>query len=480
MESIPSSSALTSTSKTLVRINGVMPDISTLGNSEKSERAAEVKRANMTANTSCSVLVSYGTTSSNIQVFHLLVDVGEGIIQSLEKTDVSSYPDFSGATKKSSTGTTTNIPDAILLTHSHNDHVKELPLIISKYSDQESKTLNVYCTKECHDQVINKFPELKSKTNGNGRIAFNTILPNEAFNVGPISVIPISVYHGDNSPAGSVIYTLRLPEKKKVIVGWDFHSLPDNVDQNIFWNPDLAILGAQTYNAHPETGLISVSDAFEFARRWNAKECYIVHYGGLMDFEDGKNQWFRGPTKAMTSEELQKTINENLKLTGKEGRFKITVAREGMIWTGEKTQGEGKKWQEQQSGQVSLIGNVIEIESLQDYVMTFEKDNKKNILKLVIEDRINRYDLKFINPHVEKTNSNMLYAKGEKGMFASGPELNLEILPSESLEKEETSIVRINVSKGKKTVFKYDIMISRKDTDDLRRYIQENFQAGIL
>ena len=108
--------------------------------------------------------------------------------------------------------------------------------------------------------------------------------------------------------------------------------------------------------------------------------------------------------------------------------------------------------------------------------MTFEKDNKKNMLKLVIEDRINRYDLKFINPHVEKTNSNILCAKGEKGMFASGPELNLEILPSESLEKEETSIVRINVSKGKKTVFKYDISISRKDTDYLRRYFQENFQ----
>ena len=32
-----------------------------------------------------------------------------------------------------------------------------------------------------------------------------------------------------------------------------------------------------------------------------------------------------------------------------------------MIGTGEKTQGEGEKWQEQQSGQVSLIGNVIEI-----------------------------------------------------------------------------------------------------------------------
>ncbi|MFZ0740044.1 MAG: MBL fold metallo-hydrolase, partial [Nitrososphaeraceae archaeon] len=198
MKSNPASSDLTSTSKTLVRMNGVMPDISTLGNSEKSERAAEVKRVNITANTSCSVLVSYGTTSSNMQVFHLLVDVGEGIIQSLEKTDLSSYHDFSSTTTKSSIGTAANIPDVILLTHSHNDHVKELPLVISKYSDQESKKLNVYCTKECHVQVINKFPELKSKTNGSGRIAFNTILPNEAFNVGPVSVIPISVYHGDN------------------------------------------------------------------------------------------------------------------------------------------------------------------------------------------------------------------------------------------------------------------------------------------
>jgi hypothetical protein len=150
-----------------------------------------------------------------------------------------------------------------------------------------------------------------------------------------------------------------------------------------------------------------------------------------------------------------------------------------MTWTGETTQDGQEKWQEQQqSGQVSPIGNVIEIESLQDYVITFEKDSKKDMLKLVIEGRINRYDLKFANPSTDKTNSNILYAKGEKGMFATGPEMMLEILPSKSLEKEETSIVRINVSKGKKSVFKDDILISRKDTDSLRRYIQENFKSG--
>ncbi|CAN5200205.1 hypothetical protein BH18THE2_BH18THE2_31140 [soil metagenome] len=41
----------------IVRINGVLPDISTLGDKEKSERATEVERTYMTANSSCSVFV---------------------------------------------------------------------------------------------------------------------------------------------------------------------------------------------------------------------------------------------------------------------------------------------------------------------------------------------------------------------------------------------------------------------------------------
>jgi hypothetical protein len=38
----------------LLRINGTLPDISTLGNEEKSERAAEVKQRGINTNTSCS------------------------------------------------------------------------------------------------------------------------------------------------------------------------------------------------------------------------------------------------------------------------------------------------------------------------------------------------------------------------------------------------------------------------------------------
>jgi hypothetical protein len=336
--------------------------------------------------------------------------------------------------------------------------------------------LRIFCTKECHDQIVSKFPEI-SKINKN-KVSFDVIQPNIPFEVGSISTIPILAYHGDNSPPGSVIYVLKLPDKRKIIIGWDFLSLPDDVDQNLFWNPDLIILGTQSYNPHPETGLISVSDAFELVRRWNAKECYIVHYRGLMDFEEAKNQWFRGPAKAMNSEDLQKTIDENLRVTGREGKFKITVAKEGMVWTA-KSQEEQKVegQQQEQPRQLSSIGNVIEIESLQNYILRFEKEDRNDMLKLMIEDRINRFDLKFISPHIDRSNDNILYAQGEKEMFSKGPELKMEIVPSssESLDKVETSVVRINVFKGKKSIFKDDILLSRKDTEELRRYIRQNF-----
>lgn len=464
-------------SQVIVRINGVLPDISILGDAEKSERAAEVKKTGMTANTSCSIFVKDKTTTSssittnNNKVFHLLVDTGEGVVKSLEKIDLSPYRDFNDLTTKSAA---IHLPDAVLITHSHNDHIKELPLLISK-ANQQSRALKIFCTKECHEQIVSKFPEISTTNN---KVSFNVIQPNQPFEVGSISAIPILAYHGDNSPPGSVIYILKLPDKKKIIIGWDFLSLPADVDQNLFWNPDLIILGTQSYNPHPETGLISVSDAFELVRRWNAKECYIVHYRGLMDFEDAKNQWFRGPTKAMNSEELQKTIDENLRVTGREGKFKITVAKEGMVWTA-KSQEEQKVEGQEQPRQLSSIGNIIEIESLQNYILRFEKEDRNDMLKLMIEDRINRFDLKFISPHIDRSNNDILYAQGEKEMFSKGPELKMEIVSSQSsLEEEEgSSIVRINVFKGKKSIFKDDIPLSRKDTEELRRYIRENFVA---
>jgi phosphoribosyl 1,2-cyclic phosphodiesterase len=417
------------------------------------------------------VFVSNNAMTADNEIFHLLIDVGEGVSNSLEVRDVPETK-VDSIVSKLTKNPIVNVPDAVLITYSHNDHIKDLPLIAAKYFERKSGILKVYCTKECHEQLKHKFPDLESRASSNNRISFSIIRSKESFNVDPISVVPISAYHGDDA-LGSVIYILRFPDNKKVIMGWDFLSLADDIDQNLLWNPDLAILGTQTYNPHPETGLISVSDAFELVRRWNAKECYIVHYRGLRDFEEAKNQWFRGPTKAMNSEELQKIINENLRITGKEGRYKIIVAKDGMIWNSKKSDSEKEI---QQASQVSSFGDILEIESLQNYILTFEKDMKnKGTFKLVIEDRINRYDLRFINPHLDKSNNDILHAQGEKGMFATGAELNMELLQSESSEKGEGTILRINVFKKKKTIFKDDILIGRRDTGRLRGYLRENF-----
>ena len=164
-------------------------------------------------------------------------------------------------------------------------------------------------------------------------------------------------------------------------MGWDFLSLPD-VDENLLWNPDLLVLGTQSYNPHQETGMISVSEAYLLVRRWNVKECYLVYYSGLKDFEEAKNQWFRGPVKPMTTAELQKVIDSHLMISGDEGRFRIMIGKEGMLWTAKKTGEYSYNYDNKP------IGNVIDVEGLQEYTFKIEKDTKVDKLRVIIEDAI--------------------------------------------------------------------------------------------
>jgi phosphoribosyl 1,2-cyclic phosphodiesterase len=439
----------------VVRINGTLPDISTLGSEEKSERAAEVKRQGIGTNTSCSLFAKIETDQ---KIFHMLVDIGQGIVKSIEK-----------GTSDLGFNSSSFIPDALLITHSHDDHIKELPMLINKVDDDNSsKNLKIFCTTECRDQVIKKFPQLSEKTTNNNRVSFNIVQPDQTLEVGPFSVIPILADHGDDSPPGSVIYIVKLVDKK-IIIGWDFLSLP-NADPNLFWKPDLLILGTQSYNPHPQTGIVSVSDAYELVRRWNAKECYIVHYRGLLDFEEASNQWFRGPVKAMTTDELQRVIDEHLKITGDSGKFRITVAKEGMVWT------EKEGQQSQIYDENIPIGKVLEIESLQKYILKIENENKDDRLKLEIEDRINRFNLEFAAPRKDRNSDDVLLGQGVRGMMAKGPELRMEIVPSKS--QEEACVIKIRVAKGKKNVFQDDIFLSNSDAQRLKKYIQENFAAA--
>ncbi len=440
----------------IVRINGTLPDLSIMGDEEKSERAAEVKKMEIAANTSCSVFTMNPSGDAKNEVFHLLIDIGEGVLKSIEKGS-SSVSEL--------VAMVSDIPNAVLVTHSHDDHIKELPVLVNKVSKPDK--LNIYCTKECRDQIINKFPEL-GRTQSTA--SFNAIEPGETFQIGPFSVIPVLASHGENSPPGSVIYVVRI-NVRKIIFGWDFLSLP-NADEFELWNPDLLILGTQSYNPHPEdTGMISVTDAYQLVRRWNAKECYLVHYRGLTDFQESKNQWFRGPVKAMTTTELQKNVDSHLGISGDSGRFKITVAKEGMMWVAKET----PKYSDDEN---IPIGNVIEMEGLEQYVCKIEKQNKENKLKLEIEDRINRYTLQFDRPRRDKNNDQVIHGAGETGMLSRGPELRMELVTPSS-HGEGSAALKISAFKGKKYVFHDDILISDTDAQRLKKYFQENFVTSV-
>lgn len=148
--------ASSSTRPILVRINGVLPEISNLGNENESERMAEVKRSGMTANTYCSIFNKSGTSD---KIFQILVDIGEGVINSMEN-GIADLGFSSHVNIPCVNVPNVNLPDLLLITHPHNDHIKELPLLLSKVSNHKSLKFKIMCTQRCLDQITHIFPHI--------------------------------------------------------------------------------------------------------------------------------------------------------------------------------------------------------------------------------------------------------------------------------------------------------------------------------
>jgi L-ascorbate metabolism protein UlaG (beta-lactamase superfamily) len=386
-----------------VRINGVSPHVD-----------------HPAPNTSLSVLY---------RDFHLLVDAGNGVEESVKRGAASSI----------------HLPDAILITHARRHHINDLPRLIGENS-------KVFCTRECGQQIAQELPSLARSSSSS--LLFSTINPGMPFEAGPFSIIPVAADNAGDQPGlpGSVIYVIKAGARK-IVAGWDFLRLQTD-NESILWNPDLLVLGTESYNEHPSTGMISVSEAYNIVRRWNAKLCYIVHYSGEKDREDAKNQWHRGPEGPLSPEELQKAIDGHLQVSGREGKFVIKVAKEGMTWSPqvEVEQEEGPS------------GTRIEVDALDKHIFSIEKMQDGKVA-LTVEDSINRLTTEFINPKYEGSS---LHGDGIKSMMMKGPELNVSISGTK---------VRIDITKGKKQVFAEDLQVTEKDSKKLIRYLQENFAA---
>jgi hypothetical protein len=379
------------------RINGVLPDVA--------------------GGTNTSMSVFY-------QGFHLLVDAGSGVAASL-KAGAGEH-----GYKES--------PDAILITNARKEHVADLASLLG--------SAKAYCTAESLEQIM-ATPALGSK-----RSSFTTVQPGQMFEAGPFSVTSVAADNAGDAPgvAGSVIYIIEAAGRK-VVAGWDFLKLP-GADEKLMWKPDLLVLGTETYNEHPSTGMISVSEAYNIVRRWNAKDSYILHYSGEKDREDAKNQWHRGPAGPLSPDELQKAVDAHLLVSGAEGKYSIKVAREGIIWT-----------PAEESVDAGPIGPKLEVEALEKYILTFEK-MQNGMLIVSVEDSINRMTSEFVNP--KRTGDNSLHADAMKSGFFKGPELNMSI---------SSNAVRLDMPKGKKAVFSQDVPVSEKDAERLKKYLHENF-----
>jgi Beta-lactamase superfamily domain len=375
--------------------------------------------------------VDSGATNTSISVFfhgfHLLVDAGSGVAGSIKRGASGKYP-----------------PDAILITHARRHHISDLPSLTKENS-------KIYCTPECSQQITKDLPSLATTISS----LIVPIKPEEPFQVGPFSVVSVSADNTGDQPGfpGSVVYIIKAGARK-IVAGWDFLKL-QTADESILWNPDLLVLGTESYNEHPSTGIISVSEAYNIVRRWNAKLCYIVHYSGEKDKEDAKNQWHRGPQGPLTQDELQKAIDEHLRVSGREGKFIIKVAKEGTDWTPQDVT-------EEQEGP---IGHRIEIDALDKHIFTMEKMHDGKVA-VSIEDSVNLLTSEFVSPKFDGKNS--LHADPIKSIIMKGPELSLSVSDNR---------VKIDIIKGKKPMVAEDLQISDKDSKKLIKYLQENFAS---
>jgi Cft2 family RNA processing exonuclease len=115
--------------------------------------------------------------------FHLLVDAGNGVEESIKR----------------GLGSDKQLPDAILITHARRHHINDLPRMIRENS-------KIYCTRECSQQIAQELPPMAASPSSSS--LFSPINPGAPFEVGPFSIIAIAADNAGDEPglSGSVIY----------------------------------------------------------------------------------------------------------------------------------------------------------------------------------------------------------------------------------------------------------------------------------
>jgi len=417
-------------SEIAVRVNGTLPAFSDFGSDN--ERAGEVEsNPAMKVNTSCSLIIHENGKPTK----HILVDTGNGVCNSVKQ-----------ACNDLLAGRC--VIDAILLTHSHPDRIDDLSLIVKEFDN-----VHVYCTQNCWNDVIKKFPDLQS-------IQHTSVEAGKTFEIDSVRITPVSVQHS-NDALGSVAYVIE-SEGRKIIFGWDVLTF-QNPNDPLLKGADLFFIDTFTYNPHPETNHLSVLQAYDLLKIWNPKEAFFINYSGFADFKNAENPYARVPKKPMTSDELAAQVMSDTIPWGYGWNERVKVASHGMVW-------RSTKQIEFMSPQFSE--DMVKLFTEQNYVFSIKKGKKA--LEVTAETDIKNISYEFIKYDVESEGRRI--AATTKGGFLAKPlQMLLEIDDS-----SDPAIVKIKVGGGtnikmidQDVSYQKDIHVKRVHADRLRDFLMK-------
>jgi len=130
---------------------------------------------------------------------------------------------------------------AVLLTHHHYDHIRDIPALAMNFFLQDN-IINIYSTKQVYNvmssYIMNDalYPNFLEKPQGNPTVRFTEIKPYEALSIEGYSILPIPVKHSDYA----VGYQITSANGRAVFFTGD--TGPDLIDCWEYVSPDLLII----------------------------------------------------------------------------------------------------------------------------------------------------------------------------------------------------------------------------------------------
>jgi ribonuclease BN (tRNA processing enzyme) len=205
--------------------------------------------------------------------------------------------------------------EAVLLTHRHFDHIKDLPLLA--HNTLQSKSLQLYCTKDTRESlqkhIFNDviWPSMREEAEGYNPIIFNEVVPGEAFEL-----------------LGYEVLALKMPHTVPTVG----YSISSN-GKCIFYTADTRSNGDPPWlEIRPDVLVVETTMSSEFdeqARRFKHMTPVALQHE-LRAFRD-KQGYFPRTICVHINPKHERKVKEEIQALAQELGADVTPAHEGMV-----------------------------------------------------------------------------------------------------------------------------------------------------